>query len=87
MDFLQEELDAFASKFPNQFKVYYVLNQVNSFASTFIYFYFFGANFKNTDKRYPLVYVCIRLSVYVYRHTFWNVHMNIYDSTESRNNQ
>ena len=68
MDFLQEELDAFASKFANQFKVYYVLNQVNSFASTFIYFYFFGANFKNTDKRYPLVYVCIRLSVYVYRH-------------------
>ena len=59
MDFLQEELDAFAKKFPNQFKVYYVLNQVNSFASTFIYFYFFGAYFKNTDKRYPLVYVCI----------------------------
>lgn len=36
LDFLQEELDAFASKFPNRFKVYYVLNQVSSFAMTFL---------------------------------------------------
>jgi hypothetical protein len=34
---LQKELDDFASKFPKRFKVYYVLNQVSSFASTFLY--------------------------------------------------
>lgn len=35
MDFLQEELDAFAKKFPDRLKVFYVLNQVSSLGTTF----------------------------------------------------
>jgi hypothetical protein len=62
LDFLQDELDAFTSKFPSRFKVYYVLNQVGSFATTFLLNFFFLLFFYSlgtTSKRYPLgVYMC-----------------------------
>jgi hypothetical protein len=44
LDFVQEDLDDFATKFPNRFKVYYVLSQVGlhiCFHVTTSYYYYY----------------------------------------------
>lgn len=44
LNFVQEDLDDFASKFPNRFKVYYVLSQVGlhiCFHVTTSYYYYY----------------------------------------------